>query len=53
MIAQESNDENMVANALSTLVSACTYGKVDADKIPMFDNWLNGVSHQLRLTMKL
>lgn len=37
MIAQESNDENMVANALSSLVSTCTYGKVDADKNPMFD----------------
>ena len=37
MIAQESGDEKMIANALSSLVFDCTFGKVDATKNPMFD----------------
>jgi len=37
MIAQESEDEQMIANALSSLVSSCTFGTVDAKKNPMFD----------------
>ena len=37
MIAQESGDEKMIAEALAQLVYQCTFGKVDASKNPMFD----------------
>ena len=37
MIAQASGDEKMIAEALSSLVSDCTFGTVDASKNPMFD----------------
>ena len=37
MIAQESGDEKMIADALSKLVYSCTFGSVDATKNPMFD----------------
>ena len=37
MIAQESEDERQIGDALSTLVSECTFGKVDTSKNPMFD----------------
>ena len=37
MIAQESGEEKHIGDALSTLVSECTFGKVDAAKNPMFD----------------
>jgi len=37
MIAQESEDEKNIGDALSTLVSECTFGEVNADKNPMFD----------------
>tara|TARA_R110000744_G_scaffold28656_2_gene68851 strand:+ start:47 stop:754 length:708 start_codon:yes stop_codon:yes gene_type:complete len=37
MIAQESQDEKQLANAMSTLVSNCTFGAIDAKTTPMFD----------------
>ena len=37
MIAHESDDEKSIADALSKLVSECTFGIIDASKIPMFD----------------
>ena len=37
MIAQESGDERMIADALGSLGYTCTYGSVDAGKNPMFD----------------
>ena len=37
MMAQESNDETQVANAMGNLVSSCTFGSVDPNKSPMFD----------------
>ena len=37
MIAQESGDEKMIAEALGKLVYDCTFGSVDATKNPMFD----------------
>ena len=37
MIAQESGEERMIAEALASLVSDCTFGSVDATKNPMFD----------------
>ena len=37
MIAQESGNEKMIADALSKLVYSCTFGSVDATKNPMFD----------------
>ena len=37
MIAQESQDEKQLANAMSTLVSNCTFGAIDAKICPMFD----------------
>jgi len=37
MIAQESGEESELANAMSTLVSNCTFGAIDAKTTPMFD----------------
>ena len=37
MIAHESEDEKNIADALSKLVSECTFGSIDASKSPMFD----------------
>ena len=37
MIAQESGEESELANAMSTLVSNCTFGAIDAETSPMFD----------------
>ena len=37
MMAQESNEEVQITNALVSLVSACTFGKVDVENIPTFD----------------
>ena len=37
MIAQESGEESELANAMSTLVSNCTFGSIDAKTTPMFD----------------
>ena len=37
MMAQETKNENELANAMGQLVSACTFGEIDADTSPMFD----------------
>ena len=37
MIAQESNDEREMTNALMRLVQACTFNKVDVQNSPTFD----------------
>ena len=37
MMAQESNEEVQITNALVSLVSACTFHKVDVENIPTFD----------------
>jgi len=37
MLAMESEDEKQVLKATTGIVEACTFGKVDALKLPMFD----------------
>ena len=37
LIAQETNTEKDIANAMGTLVSECTFNKVDTKTNPMFD----------------
>ena len=37
MMAQETKNENELANAMGQLVSACTFGEIDANISPMFD----------------
>ena len=37
MIAQESEDEKQIMSAMKDIVSACTFGKVDADNCTMYD----------------
>ena len=37
MIAQESEDEKQIADAMATLISNCTFGVVNANTTPMFD----------------
>jgi len=37
MMAQESDDEKQITNAMMQLVSSCTFGKVDAATAPIFD----------------
>jgi len=37
MMAQESGEDEQIANVMSTLVSECTFGSVDANNAPMFD----------------
>ena len=37
MMAQDTKNENELANAMGQLVSACTFGEIDADISPMFD----------------
>jgi len=37
MMAQEGSDENEIAEAMGSLVSDCTFGKIDAKVSPMFD----------------
>ena len=37
LIAQESNDDEPVANAMGHVVKECTFGKVNPDTAPMFD----------------
>jgi len=37
MIAQGSNDENVINNSIGTLVGNCTFDKIDPTKSPMFD----------------
>ena len=37
MLAQESKDENSLADTLGQLVKSCTFEKIDAENSPMFD----------------
>ena len=37
MMAQESGEDEQIANVMSNLVSDCTFGSVDTNNIPMFD----------------
>ncbi len=37
MIAQESEEDNQIADAMGRLVSDCTFGAVDGNVNPMFD----------------
>jgi ribosomal protein L44E len=37
MIAQESQNESQVIKAVKDIISACTFEKIDTDKIPMYD----------------
>ena len=37
MMAQDTKNESELANAMGQLVSACTFGEIDADSSPMFD----------------
>ena len=37
MMAQESKDDSQIVSAITDLVTACTWGKVDAKNSPMFD----------------
>jgi len=37
MIAQESGEEQQIADAMGTLVSNCSFGTIDTHKSPMFD----------------
>ena len=37
MIAEESKDDNQIYNAMETLISSCTFGKIDVKTINLFD----------------
>ena len=37
MMAQESEEDSQIADAMGSLVSSCTFGKVNAEDSPMFD----------------
>jgi len=37
LMAQESGEDKQIADAMGQLVSACTFGKIDANISPMFD----------------
>ena len=37
LMAQESNDDREMIDAMSQLINDCTFGKVDPKKCPMFD----------------
>ena len=37
MIAQESEDEVVIQNALADVISACTFDKIDPWNVPSFD----------------
>jgi len=37
MMAQDSGEDQQIAEAIGSLVSSCTFGKVDAETSPMFD----------------
>jgi len=37
MMAQDSGEDQQIAEAMGSLVSSCTFGKVDAETSPMFD----------------
>ena len=37
LVAMESKDNNEIINATKQVIQACTYNKIDVDKLPMFD----------------
>ena len=37
LVAMESKDNNEIINATKQVIQACTYNKLDVDKLPMFD----------------
>ena len=37
MMAEESKDDNQIYDAMETLISSCTFGKVDVKVINLFD----------------
>ena len=37
LIAQESEDEKEIMNAVAALIETCTFGKIDVHKCPLFD----------------
>ena len=37
MMAQESDDQKEIINGMADLISSCTFGKLDARNLPMFD----------------
>ena len=37
MIANESEDDKQIQNALASIVSECTFGAIDPHEVPMFD----------------
>ena len=37
MMAQDSGEDQQIADAMGSLVSSCTFGKVDSETSPMFD----------------
>ena len=37
MIAQESEDDQQIADAVTSIVKSCTFDKIDANLVPMFD----------------
>ena len=37
MMAQESNDDKQIYNAMSNIIKSCTFGIVDAETSPLFD----------------
>ena len=37
MMAQESNDETQITNAMMQLITSCTFGKIDVSVLPTYD----------------
>ena len=37
MLAEESKDDNQIYNAMETLITSCTFGKVDVKTVNLFD----------------
>ena len=37
LMAQESGDDDQIANAMGDIVASCTFNKLDSHKVPMFD----------------
>lgn len=37
LIAQQSEDQNVMVNTIKELISSCTFGKLDVDELAMFD----------------
>ena len=37
MIAEESKDDNQIYNAMETLITSCTFGKIDVKTVNLFD----------------